>query len=166
MASFSSTSTVLDEGTTFIFGSWICVANSLGGFNGHLADSRKPEASTPTRRSNLDEFIDNLNELLLPDLAGEIEMTSVFDVTSTRAAPGLLGSNSNRFEEATQSESLSDLEEDLDHLLKLRDKGATACRGAPVFDNYLDPDAKYSSTSTTLPSQSRGGLEDEGATAR
>jgi hypothetical protein len=48
MASFSFTSTVLDEGTTFIFGSWICIANGLGGFNSHLADSRKPEASTPT----------------------------------------------------------------------------------------------------------------------
>jgi hypothetical protein len=27
MASLSFTSNVLDEGTTFIFGSWICVAN-------------------------------------------------------------------------------------------------------------------------------------------
>jgi hypothetical protein len=48
MASFSFTSAVLDEGTTFIFSSWICVANGLGGFNSHLADSRKPEACTPT----------------------------------------------------------------------------------------------------------------------
>jgi hypothetical protein len=44
MASFNFTSTMLDEGTTFIFGSWIYVANSSGGFNGHLANSRKPEA--------------------------------------------------------------------------------------------------------------------------
>jgi hypothetical protein len=35
MASFNFTSTVLDEGTTFIFSSWICVANSLGGFSSH-----------------------------------------------------------------------------------------------------------------------------------
>jgi hypothetical protein len=76
---------------------------------------------------------------------------SVFSATSTRAAPGLLGLDSNRSEEvrtiflfrlrnaasvneeATQSESLSDLEEDLDHLLKLEDKGATACRPPPPF---------------------------------
>jgi hypothetical protein len=32
MASFNFTDAVLDEGTTFIFGSWICVANGLGGF--------------------------------------------------------------------------------------------------------------------------------------
>jgi hypothetical protein len=119
---------VLDKGTTFIFGSWICVANSLGGFNGHLADSRKPEASTPTRCSNLDKFVDSLDELLLPDHVGEIEMTSVFDATSTRSALGLLGSNSNRFEEATQSKYLSDLEEGLDRLLKIRDEGVLSVK--------------------------------------
>jgi hypothetical protein len=89
MASLSFTRTVLDEGTTFIFSSWICVANGLGGFNIHLVDSRKPEAFTPTRHSDLDE-------LQLPDLALETEMMPDFDVTSTRAAPGLFGSDSNR----------------------------------------------------------------------
>jgi hypothetical protein len=147
MASFSFTSTVLDEGILFIFGSWICVTNGLCGFNSHLADSRKPEVSTPTRRSNLDE-------LLLPDLAGQIERMSVFDATSTRAAPELVGSDSNQFEETTQSESLSDLEEDLDRLLKLEDAGATAYRPLPpppprIFDNYSDSNEEYSLTSTT-----------------
>jgi hypothetical protein len=127
MASLSFTSTILDEGTTFVFGSWICVANGLGGFNSRLADSRKLEASTPTRRSDLDEFIDNLDELLLPDLVRQIEKMSVFNATSTRAAPELVGSNSNRSEETTQSESLSDLQENLNHLLKLEDVGGTAC---------------------------------------
>jgi hypothetical protein len=44
MASFSFTRTMLDEGTMFVCSSWICVANGSGGFNGHLANSRKPEA--------------------------------------------------------------------------------------------------------------------------
>jgi hypothetical protein len=48
MASLSFTSNVLDEGTIFIFGSWICVANGLGGFISHLVDSRKPEAAAAT----------------------------------------------------------------------------------------------------------------------
>jgi hypothetical protein len=48
MASFNFTSAMLDKGTTFIFASWICIANGSGGFNSHLVDSRKPEASTPT----------------------------------------------------------------------------------------------------------------------
>jgi hypothetical protein len=68
MASFNFSSVVLDEGTTFIFGSWICVANSLGGFNSHLANSKEPEASS-TPSSDLDEFIDNIDDLLLADLA-------------------------------------------------------------------------------------------------
>jgi hypothetical protein len=48
MVSFNFTSVVLDEGTTFIFGSWICIANGLGGFNSHLVDSRKLETSAST----------------------------------------------------------------------------------------------------------------------
>jgi hypothetical protein len=131
MASFNFTSPVLDEGTTFIFGSRICVANGLGGFNSHLANSRESEASSSTRSSNLDKFIDNLDELLLPDLTLQIEKMSVFDVTSTRDAPYLVGSDSNQSTEATQSKFFSNLEEDLDLLLKLKDVGAIACRGAP-----------------------------------
>jgi hypothetical protein len=128
MASFNFTSVMLDEGTTFIFGSWIYATNGLGGFNSHLADSSKLEVSASTRSSDLDDFTDNLDELVLPDLALQIEKKSVFDATSARDAPGLVGSDSNQFERTTQSKSLSDLE-DLDLLLKLTDVGATACRG-------------------------------------
>jgi hypothetical protein len=148
MAPFSFTSTMLDEGTTFVFGSRICIANGSGGFNGHLADSRKLKASAANQCSDLDEFIDNLDELLLPE---EIERMSIFNATSTRAAPRPLRSNSNRCEEActlfpfglrnatsvneeaTRSESLSDLEEDLDRLIKLEDEGATACCNTLIF---------------------------------
>jgi hypothetical protein len=35
------------------------------------------------------------------------------------------------------------LEEDLDLLLKLKDVGATTCRGAPVIDNYSDSNEEY-----------------------
>jgi hypothetical protein len=80
MSSLSFTSTVLDEGTTFIFGFWICVANGLGGFNSHLVDSRKPDASTSTRSSDLDK-------LLLPDLVPQMEKMSIFYATFTRDVP-------------------------------------------------------------------------------
>jgi hypothetical protein len=70
----------------------------LDGFNNHLVNSREPEASTSTRSSDLDEFIDNLDELLLSNLALQIEKMSVFDATSTRDAPELVGSDSNQFE--------------------------------------------------------------------
>jgi hypothetical protein len=149
MTSFNFTSAVLDEGTTFIFGSWICITNGLGGFNSHLANSKEPKASSSTPSSNLDEFIDNLDDLLLPDLALQIEKMFVFDATSTRDALDLFGSNSNRPEKPSQSKSLSDLEEDLDLLLKIKDVGATACRGALVFNIYSDSNEEYSPRSTT-----------------
>jgi hypothetical protein len=91
IASFYFTSAMLDEGTTFIFGSWICVANGLGGFTSHLVDSREPETPAATQLSDLDEFFDNLDKMLLPDLAREIEKESVLDMVWTCAAPELLG---------------------------------------------------------------------------
>jgi hypothetical protein len=39
-----------------------------------------------------------------------------------------------------QFKSLTDLEEDLDRLLKIGEKGATTCREAPVLDKYPDSD--------------------------
>jgi hypothetical protein len=81
MASLSFTSNMLDEGTTFIFGSWIFVANGLGGFISHLVNYRKPKAPATTRRCNLDSFIDALDKLLLPDLPRQIENTSIFNAT-------------------------------------------------------------------------------------
>jgi hypothetical protein len=140
MASFSYTSTVLEVGTALVFGSWINVANGSSGFNSHQANSRKLEAFVAVRHSNLNEFINNLDKLLVPDLAGEIERMSIFDATSIHVAPGLLGSDLNRSKEATRSKSLTDLEEDLDRVLKFGDERATACRGAPIFDNYSESD--------------------------
>jgi hypothetical protein len=72
MASFNFTSAVLDEGIMFIFGSWVCITNVLGGFNIHLANPREPEMPATTRCSDLDEFVRNLDEMLLPDIAREI----------------------------------------------------------------------------------------------
>jgi hypothetical protein len=91
---------------------------------------------------------------------------SIFDTTSTHDVPELVGSDSIQSEGTKQSKSLSDLEEDLDLLLKLKDMGATTCRGGGIFDNYSNSNEKYSSLSTSPSSQSRGGLRDEGATAR
>jgi hypothetical protein len=131
MASFNFTSAVLEEGKTFIFGSWICVANGLGGFNSHLVGSRELEASALTQSNDLDEFIDNLDEFLLPDLVLQLKKMSILNTISTRDALELVGSDSNRSEGTTKSKFLFDLEEDLDLLLKLKDMGATACCPLP-----------------------------------
>jgi hypothetical protein len=165
MAYFNFTSAVLDEGTTFIFGSWICPANGSGGFNSHLANSKESETSSSTPSSDLNDFIDNVDDMLLPDLAQQIEKMSVFNATSTHDIPDLFGSDSNRSEKTSRSKSLSDLEENLDLLLKIKDVGATTCRGAPIFDTYPDSNEEYSPCSTTPSSRFQKGLEDEGATA-
>jgi hypothetical protein len=44
MASFDFTNVMLDEGTMFVFGSWICIANCSSCFNSHLAETSKLEA--------------------------------------------------------------------------------------------------------------------------
>jgi hypothetical protein len=109
VASFNFTSAVLDEGTTFIFSSWICVANGLGGFNSHLANSKKPKASSSISSNDLDDFINNLDDMLLPDLAQQIEKMSIFNVTSTPDAPDLFVSNPNRPEKTSRSKCMASL---------------------------------------------------------
>ena len=54
-----------DEGTTFVFGSWICIANGSGGFNSHLAESKGLEASSTTQHNNPDELPSELDEIML-----------------------------------------------------------------------------------------------------
>jgi hypothetical protein len=61
---------MLDEGIAITFGSWICVANGSGGFNGHLADSRKPETSTSASSRDVDDFADDLGGIQISDLIG------------------------------------------------------------------------------------------------
>jgi hypothetical protein len=118
--------------------------DGLGGFNSHLANSKELEASPSTSSSDLDDFIDNFNDMLLPNLAQQqIEKMSFFNSTSTRDAPGLLGLDPNQSDNTSRSNSLSDLEEDLDLLLKIKDVGATASQEAPVFDIYTDSDEEY-----------------------
>jgi hypothetical protein len=162
MASFDFTRAVLDEGTTFIFGSCVCIANGSGGFHSHLADTREPETSVATQHGDLDEFIPKLDKMLLPGLTREIELESVFDVTSTRTAPRLprldliqsgekctrflfgLCNTASAYQEALRIEPLSSLEKDLDRLLKIGEGEATACWEAPIFDIYshLDDDSE------------------------
>jgi hypothetical protein len=110
--------------------------------------------SAATQRNNLDEFIDNLDKMLLPHLAKEIEEESILDAISTCTAPRLLGSDPIRsreectrllfrlrnavpvYWEPMQFKSLSALDKNLDRLLKIGEERATACRVAPVFDMY------------------------------
>jgi hypothetical protein len=65
---------VLNEGTNFIFGLWVYVADGARSFRRHLVDNTKQEAYAASQRSGLDET-------LLSDLGKEIEEESVFNAT-------------------------------------------------------------------------------------
>jgi hypothetical protein len=147
MASFKFTSVVPPQGTTFVFSSWVCVADGAGNFCRFIVDM-KPKTLAASLHSDLDEFVGNLDDLSIHGSATRTEEESVFDATPSSAATMLLGLDSfqsedlhsrSRFglcnsatepQEANNSKSLSALEKDLDYLLRIGKPEATARRGA------------------------------------
>jgi hypothetical protein len=133
---------------TFIFGSWVCIADDAGNFRRFTIDVMKPKTVAASFHSELDEFVDNLDDLLTHGSARRIEEESIFNATRPRDATTTLGLDSLQSEglrsrsrlslrnsatepqEANNSESLSALEKDLDLLLQIGKPEATACRGA------------------------------------
>jgi hypothetical protein len=111
----------------------------------------KPKTLAASFHSNLDEFVDNLNDLSTHGSATKTEEESVFNATPPHAATTTLGSDplqsenlSNRsrlglcnsateHQEANNSESLSALEKDMDYLLQIEKPEATARRGQVVL---------------------------------
>jgi hypothetical protein len=147
MASFQFTRSVPSQGTTFVFGPWVCIVDGAGSFHRFLVDM-KPKTLTEDPHSDLDKFVDDLNDLSIHASAARIEVESASGVTSSGAASTFLGLDSFQSEdshsrsrlglcnlatdlqEADISKSLSALEKDLDSLLQLDEPEATACRGA------------------------------------
>jgi hypothetical protein len=82
MASFKFTSVMLPEGTTLVFGSWVCVADSAGDFRRLTIDVMKPKSLTASFHSELDEFVDNLDDLLTHGSAMKIKEESVFNAST------------------------------------------------------------------------------------
>jgi hypothetical protein len=146
MVSFQFTRSIPSQGTTFIFGSWVCVADGAGGFHRFLIDM-KPKTLAAGSHSNLDKFVDDLDDLSILGSATRTE-ESAFSATSSSAATTFLGLDSfqsedscsrsrlglrnlaTNLQEANISESLTTLEEDLDTLLQLEKLEATTRRGA------------------------------------
>jgi len=119
MASFEFSFPAIDAGTTFVFGSWVCIANGSGGFLSRLIDSTSTK--TP-RREQLGEI--TFAEILLPGIAKEIENLSLSDLTPTRFPFGLKNS-------AMSYSALS----------RLWDQ--TGTRTPPLFDSYPDSDDDF-----------------------
>jgi hypothetical protein len=134
MASFQFTRLVPSQGTTFVFGSWVCVADGAGSFRQFLIDM-KPKTPAVGFHSDLDKFVNNLDDLSMHGSAMRTEEESAFGVTTSSATTTFLGLDSFQSEdsrsrsrlglrnlatdlqEANISESLSTLEKDLDSLL-------------------------------------------------
>ena len=70
------------QDATFIFGSWVCVANGSGGFDSHLINPPTLKA-TALESSNKLAGSDDRGVMLLPDLAKEIEMKLEDNSSST-----------------------------------------------------------------------------------
>src|SRR6185503_10541504 len=94
MATFAFNSMALDQDTTFVFGSWVCVANGSGGFDSHLNNPREP-GTISTGSDSLADESSNLGEMLLPDFAKEIERELDHNSSSALSQIGL-SSNSTQ----------------------------------------------------------------------
>jgi hypothetical protein len=148
MASFKFTRSVLSQGTTFVFGSWVCIADGVGDFRRFLVDM-KPKTSAADLHSDLDKFVDDLDDLSTCVSAMKIGVESAPGSTSSSVVATSLGLDSfqskglrNRspgfgsrnsatdLKEANVSGSFSMLEKDLNFLLQVRRPEATTCRGA------------------------------------
>ena len=74
----------ISAGTTFVFGSWVCIANRLGGFSSHLIDTTSMQMP---RQEQLGKT--TLAEIILPQVTEETEKLSISNTTSTRCPFGL-----------------------------------------------------------------------------
>ena len=83
MATFAFSTMTPPRGATFIFGSWVCVANGSGSFDSHLTNSPTPKSSTSEDSNKLVRSHDR-SVMLLTNLAKEIETKLEINSSSTQ----------------------------------------------------------------------------------
>ena len=129
MVSFAFGFPAIDAETSFIFGSWVCVANGSRGFSSHLINP------TSTRAPQQEQFGGTTSaEILLPGIAKEIENLSLSDSTPTCFPFGLKNL-------AMSYSTLS------------RRWNWTGTRTLPLFGSYPDSDDDFDSNLDSLDSQ-------------
>ena len=71
------------QGDTFVFGSWVCVADGAGSFLRFLASTpeSKLKSSTLTQAS-MEDFVENFGEISISDPLRELESESEYNSTS------------------------------------------------------------------------------------
>ena len=78
MAIFKFPITMPKEGTTFIFGLWVCVANAPGGFHSHLDDSLDQKIVQHVTTGDDTKLSDQIRKLSIDD-QGEIRCEDFFN---------------------------------------------------------------------------------------
>ena len=96
MATFAFSTMAPPQGATFIFGSWVCVANGLGGFDSHLTNSPALKIITSEDSNKLGGSVDH-GIMLLSYRTKEIE-TKLEDNSSSTQTQIDLKPNSTRIE--------------------------------------------------------------------
>ena len=129
MATFEFSFPAIDARTTFVFGSWVYIANGSGSFSSRLI---YPGSTETPRREQLGEITSA--EILLPGIAKEIESLSLSDSTPTRFPFGLTNS----------AMSYSALSRQWDRI---------GTRTPPLFDPYPDSDDDFDLGSDSLDCQ-------------
>jgi hypothetical protein len=90
MASFRFTRSVPSQGTTFVFGSWVCIIDGEADFRHFLVDM-KSKTPTAFSQNDLNKFIDDLDDLSIHGSAMRIKEESASSATSSGAATTFLG---------------------------------------------------------------------------
>ena len=83
MATFTFSTMSPPQGATFVFSSWVCVANGSGGFDSHLTNSPTLKIITSEDSNKLARSHDR-GVILLTDLAKGIEAKLEDNSSSTR----------------------------------------------------------------------------------
>jgi hypothetical protein len=83
MASFNFTNAMLDEGTAFTFGSWVCIADQVVALVA-IAETRELTASAPASCRDVDDFAEDLGGICFSDLIGNLVDESGSNPSPTR----------------------------------------------------------------------------------
>ena len=129
MASFNFSFPAIDAGTTFVFGSWVCIANGSGGFSSHLIN---PSNTKPSQKEQLGEITSV--EILLPGIDEEIESLS------------LSGSVPSHFPFGLKNSAMS-------YSALFRQRDWTGTRSPSLFDSYSESDDDFDLDSDSLDRQ-------------
>jgi hypothetical protein len=90
----------------FVCGSWVCVADDAGSFRRFLVDM-KPKTSAAGPSSNLDKFVDDLDDLSNHASAAKTKVESASGMTSSAAAITFLGLDSFKSKDSRNRSRLS-----------------------------------------------------------